>query len=229
MANPPIVETYSFRPHDRPITIDLTLTSNTASPTSPLTTLCTACAPFQRPGTTPTSLHSPTSPNDGFRRDLRSLSATIRRRLPVHSTTCRLTKCAEEAPLILLLLFYCLVFILSAIPAALYAMLFCRCEGCIERRKGRSGIIGSSVRALGRLASVPLRTIGFLKPLPPLDPASTEPTCIQRRICRLCSNDEESALPLEPPPAYHSILGNGGSLMDAQPRDSRAEYQQRTA
>ncbi|MCJ1398972.1 hypothetical protein MMC11_002174 [Xylographa trunciseda] len=207
MSSPPIIEPQSF-------TVDSTLTSSVASPIFPLAPLYTACSPFQRPGTTPTSLSSPTSPSDAFRRELISLSATIRRRLPVYSSKCRLAKCTEEIPLIVLLIFYCLLFVLSAIPATLHAMLFCRCEGCIERRKSRSNIIGSSIKAVGRWVSTPLRTMGVLKPLPPLDPAETEPTCIQRRICRYCSNDEESAPPLEPPPAYHSILGNDCGLSE---------------
>ena len=76
--------------------------------------------------------------------------------------------------------------------------------------------------------SVPLRTIGMLRPLPPLDPADTEPTCIQRRICRFCSNDEESPLQLELALACDSILRNGGSLVEAQCSEPGVNPQHRT-
>ena len=88
--------------------------------------------------------------------------------------------------------------------------------------------MGFSLRILGRWIRVPLQMIKVLKPPPPLSPAETEPTCIQSRICRHCSNDEESALPLEPSAAY-TILQNSKGLLDEQHHDLEAEDHKESA
>lgn len=89
--------------------------------------------------------------------------------------TCLFTKCVDEGPLIFLLLVYWLFFVLTALPATLFAYCFCNCPTCKGRRnRGRVFSAGIKKRIAIRLVRLSLKK----RPLP--DPAETEPAKVLR-------------------------------------------------
>ena len=181
-----------------------TLASTGANSTNPSllhTPSCTVCNHFGRSCLARTSLQVEVEGPDDL---IQQLSRSIRQGQPLYNASCSFTKCTEEGPWMILVIIYCILFILSAFPMILYAFCFCKCDRCTSRRQGGYKGLGVGATALRRQFSLFFRRVGLTRRPPYSDPSETEPTCLQR-VCRQCSYDEEGISAPELPPAHQML------------------------